>query len=273
MSGYKGYGPRPELIPLRDGVVDFSMMTPERGEFLGRITQGYPLPPVEETAQNAFVGVTADGHVIPGLFKLQDTGLDTKPIVAAANELLAVLDPDERTVTTQELESPAWRMWTNAFPSWEPHGLKLQDLPSSKREAVLAVIRESLSSQGFTQARDVMRLNGELGKLIDQYHDTLTDWMYWFSIFGSPKVGETWGWQLYGHHLDLNCLIVGRQLVLTPAFLGAEFDSEQLFSGERSHALELMSNLSADQLDGTIVYRSFSDLPHELQGPVDGRHL
>lgn len=272
LGRYRGFGARPELIPLRDGVVDFSIMTPERAEFLGRVTQNYPLPPIEESAQQAFVGVTTDGRVVPGLFALEDTGLDPKPIVAAAEELWAVLDPEERETAAQDLDSRAWRMWTNAFPAWSPHGLRLQDLSTDKREAVLSVIRESLSGQGFTQARDVMRLNGELGRLLDQYHDSLTEWMYWFSIFGRPDTREPWGWQLYGHHLDLNCLIVGRQLVLTPSFLGAETDSEELFAGERSHALELVNTLSVEQRDVAIVYQTFEDLPHALQGPVDGRH-
>jgi hypothetical protein len=45
---YRGFGPRPELIPLREGVVDFSIMSPERAEFLGTVTRGYPIPAVEE---------------------------------------------------------------------------------------------------------------------------------------------------------------------------------------------------------------------------------
>jgi hypothetical protein len=58
------------------------------------------------------------------------------------------------------------------------------------REAVLAVVRATLSTQGYSQTRDVMRLNGELGTLVGQYPDTLTEWIYWFSIFGRPSTDE-----------------------------------------------------------------------------------
>jgi hypothetical protein len=228
---------------------------------------------VLDAVQSAFVGITSDGEPIPGLFALEDTGLDPKPIVAAAHDLLSVLDADERRAVSQDIDSTAWRKWTNAFPDWAPHGLRLQDLDQGKREAVLEVLRATLSSQGYGLARDVMRLNGELGRMLDQYPDTLTEWMYWFALFGSPSSDQPWGWQIWGHHLDINCLILGRQLVLTPTFLGAEFESEALFAAERTSALELVNSLSAEQLSEAVVYERFADLPVELQGPVDGRHL
>jgi uncharacterized protein DUF3500 len=271
---YQGFGPRPELIPLRDGVVDASAMTPEMAEHLAAITRRYPGPPVEEAARQPFVGITTDGRAVPGLFALEDTGLDSAPLAAAAEQLRSLLDPTEREALSQKLDSLAWRTWTNAFPTWpSPHGLRLQDLSDQKREAVLAVIRASLSAWGYDQAREAMRLNGELGRLVGQYRDTLTEWMYWFSIFGRPSSDGPWGWQLYGHHLDVHCLQVGRQLVLTPIFLGAEFESDRLFASERSLGLELVDALSPDQRAQAVVYATFADLPRELQGPVDGRHL
>jgi len=38
----------------------------------------------------------------------------------------------------------------------------------------------------------------------------------------APSQQEPWGWQLWGHHLAINCLIIDRQMVLTPCFMGAE---------------------------------------------------
>src|SRR5882757_10328598 len=43
-----------------------------------------------------------------------------------------------------------------------------------------------------------------------------------FALFGHPAPTEPWGWQLWGHHLDVLCFILGRQMVLTPIFMGAE---------------------------------------------------
>jgi hypothetical protein len=42
------------------------------------------------------------------------------------------------------------------------------------------------------------------------------------SIFGTPSADEPWGWQLDGHHLNINCFVLGEDMVLTPTFMGSE---------------------------------------------------
>ena len=39
---------------------------------------------------------------------------------------------------------------------------------------------------------------------------------------GMPSATEPWGWQLDGHHLVINYFVLGDQVVMTPAFMGAE---------------------------------------------------
>jgi hypothetical protein len=46
--------------------------------------------------------------------------------------------------------------------------------------------------------------------------DEYGEWFYWVSVFGTPSAGEPWGWQIDGHHLNVNCFVLGDQLVLTP---------------------------------------------------------
>jgi hypothetical protein len=269
----EGFRPRPELLPLREGLFDPSLMTPERAAHVAAITRGYWVAPVDENANQPYVGITADGAVIRDLFSLQDTGLDSARLVSAANAVVASLDADELDRVTQAIDAPAWRMWTNAFPTWAPHGLRLQDLSDAKRSAVLELLEVTLSDHGYALTREVMRLNGELGAVLHQYLDTLTEWMYWFAIFGTPSLTEPWGWQLYGHHLDINCLIIGKQLVLTPTFMGAEFYADEVFRGERKYALELVNSLTESQLADAVVYERFQDAPEDQRGPNDGRHL
>jgi Protein of unknown function (DUF3500) len=63
--------------------------------------------------------------------------------------------------------------------------------------------------------------------------------------------------------------------VLTPSFLGAEFESQLIFSEHRALGLELIKALSPAQRDRAVLYPSMrpEDLPWELAGSVDGRHL
>jgi hypothetical protein len=48
------------------------------------------------------------------------------------------------------------------------------------------------------------------------------EFFYWISFFGTPSLTEPWGWQLDGHHCNLNCLVAGGQIVLSPTLLGSE---------------------------------------------------
>ena len=50
----------------------------------------------------------------------------------------------------------------------------------------------------------------------------MNEWSYSLSLFGEPSTTQPWGWQLFGQHLTLSCFVVRRQMVFTPAFLGAE---------------------------------------------------
>jgi Protein of unknown function (DUF3500) len=268
---YRGYRPRPALIPVSNGRVDRNKPV----DYLRTLVGLAPNPPVAENAETPFVGITVDGTPIPALFELADEDLDPAPLVAAAEYWLAVLDPADRARASVAVEGSEWRLWTNAFPAWEPHGILLDQLSDTQREGALRLLRRSLSAQGFSDVREAMYLNGALGTLIGQYTDSLKEWMYWLTIFGRPSATEPWGWQLAGHHVDVNCLILGRQLVLTPTFLGAEFDSDRIFSTQRQAALELHASLPAAARAKAVLYPTMDPegLPFELSGRVDGRHL
>ena len=78
-----------------------------------------------------------------------------------------------------------------------------------------------MSESGFTTARDVMRLNHHIGEMSGKW-DEYGEWLYWLSLMGTPSADEPWGWQIDGHHLIVNCFVLGDQLVLTPLFMGSE---------------------------------------------------
>jgi Protein of unknown function (DUF3500) len=267
----QGHKARPELLPITRARIDPS----KPFDYIVQLNGDAPAPAVQASAAVPFTGITTDGHVVPGLYELEDTGLDPAPAVQAAGVLLAALSDAQRSRVTLPVDATAWRMWTNAYPAWEPDGLFLEDLDDTRREAVMGLVRASLSSKGFVDVQTTMRLNAALGQLIDQYHDTLTQWAYWITLFGEPSVDDPWGWQMFGHHVCVSCFVLGGQMVLTPSFLGAEFESQQIFSEHRAVGLELMNALSSAQRDKAVLYTSMrpEDLPWELAGSVDGRHL
>ena len=157
--------------------------------------------------------------------------MSTRPIKDAADAYLAGLSEEQSTRAQAPIDAPEWMTWSNISPFVMRHGLLLEALSESQRAAALAVVEASLSVQGFETTRNVMRLNETIGELTGTW-DEYGECVYWLTIFGTPSLDAPWGWQLDGHHCNLNCFVLGDQVVLTPAFLG----SEPVFAEAGKHA-------------------------------------
>lgn len=222
-----------------------------------------------DLARQPFTGVTTDGRVRRGLFSLRPEGAPAERMAAAAAALLARLTPERRRRMHFAVDSERWRSWQNTELLLETHGLRLDQAEPGLREAVVSVLEASLSPRGLEKSRAVMRLNGFLGDLLGA-GGVLGEWSYTFCLFGTPAVSGPWGWQLFGHHLSLNCMAVGGQVVFTPCFLGAEptyadhgrFGNISLFEDEERGGLELMRSLSPGERGRAIVSGSMDGDDH-----------
>ncbi|GAA4601854.1 DUF3500 domain-containing protein [Actinoallomurus liliacearum] len=174
-----------------------------------------------EAAAEPFRGVATSDGIQRGLFPLCATGLDVEPQRKAAEDYLALLTTAELAEGRLPMDDVTWRHWANGARYFLRHGLCMADLDEARRRAILAILRRSLSPYGYQQVVDIMHLNLTVGELRGEEH-LLNEWMYWFSVYGEPEHGGPWGWQLDGHHVNVNCVFVGDQMVLTPTFLGAE---------------------------------------------------
>jgi hypothetical protein len=225
-------------------------------------------------------GITTDGFRRHGLFPLHPTGVDTSCVVAAAQALLAALSVEQIATIRFPMESDQWRTWLNIHVNVFRHGIMLEDLIDELRMLALDVLRATLSVRGYEQARGIMRVNELIAELSGQ-PDSFGEWPYFFSIFGEPDAEEPWGWQIDGHHLNVNCVVVGDQLVLTPTFMGSEprtvpsgpLAGTELLSLEEAAGLALVRSLDGPQARTAIVGPSLlpDDLPPALQHPFDGR--
>ena len=135
--------------------------------------------------------------------------------------VLSRLTPEQLKSVKHPINSTARRMWVNEVPRYERHGIWLDEVTPTVRDATLEVLRASLSAGGYEKSRNIMKLNGFLGDLVGA-PIALGEFCYQFHIFGEPSSTAPWGWQLFGHHLCLTCFIVGTQMTLTPTFMGAE---------------------------------------------------
>jgi len=95
------------------------------------------------------------------------------------------------------------------------------------------------------------------------------EWLYWISIFGMPSPDEPRGWQIDGHHLNVNCFVLGDQLVLTSNFMGSEpvlarfgkYTGTRVFAAEEEQGYALMRSLSPEERQRATIGK---DLPSEL---------
>jgi fructose-1,6-bisphosphatase/inositol monophosphatase family enzyme len=238
---------------------------------------------VEERAAELarpLVGVTTDGVVRAGLRTLSGPYVGTEPILDAALAFLQALTPEQRQRVSFPMDATEWRTWINVHMNHFRHGVMLEDLAPRVRELALDILRATLSTRGFLQARTIMRLNELLAELTGD-HEAFGEWPYFVSIFGEPGGDEQWGWQIDGHHLCVNTVVFDGRIVMTPTFMGAEprrvnhgpFAPISLFDPEERLGLDLIRSLDAAQRERAIVYPSIhpDHIPVHLQNPFDGR--
>jgi hypothetical protein len=217
-----------------------------------------------------FTGITTDGTVVPNLFRVAKTGVSTRPIQEAAEAWLAALGPEQRAAALFDVDSNQWRAWSNIHPFTLRHGVSFEDMSEAQRDLAFGVLRATLSASGVQLARDVMKLNWVIGDITGKW-DEYGEWFYWLSIFGTPSADAPWGWQIDGHHLIINCFILGDQLVMTPSFMGSEpvwvdtgkYAGTRVFQAEEVTGLALMQSLGAQQRAKATIgdgppYRGFA---------------
>ncbi|KAI1110476.1 hypothetical protein F5Y14DRAFT_428891 [Nemania sp. NC0429] len=233
--------------------------------------------------QEPFKGITNDGIVRPGLFKIRDEGVPIERIVAAAEAVVGQLTPEQAARTLLHIDSPEWRTWSNPEFLLSDKGIRLDEVAAPLREAVLAVLRETLSPEGYAKALGAMRINGFLGELVGAPR-VLNEHSYNFVLFGgAPSMSRPWGFSFYGHHLCLSVFLYREQIVVSPWFTGAEPNvvdagphaGTRILDAEERLGLQLMRSLSDDARAAARVYAQMKDpaMPKGRWNHDDQRHL
>jgi hypothetical protein len=119
-----------------------------------------------ERLAQPFVGVTADGEIVPALYKLESHAAPVSAMLAAARTLLGVCSDAQRHTLRFALDAPNWRMWSNPELYVNRYGLRMDELALPLQAAILEVLRASLSPRGFEKARACMLMNEFLGQLV-----------------------------------------------------------------------------------------------------------
>jgi hypothetical protein len=101
-------------------------------------------------------------------------------------------------------------------------GLPLEEMTSEQKEGAKTLLRAGTSPSGYTKATTIMSLEAILRELEKGGSMVRDPQWYFFTVFGTPAKTGKWGWRVEGHHLSLNFLVDGGEVVAaTPAFFGA----------------------------------------------------
>jgi hypothetical protein len=200
-----------------------------------------------------FKGVTTNGTVIPALFPIRATGVSTAPVRNAANQFLATLSAEQRARTSYPVDDTEWRKWNNVH-RYTRQGVSFKEMNEQQRERAFALLRAGMSAKGLEKSRAIMRLNGHLGELINNFEE-YGEGLYFLTVMGEPSAMDPWGWQLDGHHLIVNYFVLGDQVVMTPTFMGSEpviaesgrYAGTKVLQEEQNLGLAFMQSLTAEQ--------------------------
>ena len=226
---------------------------PTRDEFLKR-SREFSAGMEKKGLADPFKGVTTNGTVVPNLFEVRSTGVSTEPVRAAVAAFLQTLSAEQRKKTLFPVDSLEWRKWANQHVYYR-EGLSFEEMSDTQREAAFAMLAASLSAKGVKLSRDIMRLNQTLGEMNGNNFVEYGEWKYFISVMGEPSAREPWGWQLDGHHLNLNYFVLGDQVVMTPAFWGSEptiarsgkYAGTSILEDEQGRGLQMIRALTPAQ--------------------------
>jgi hypothetical protein len=195
------------------------------------------------------------------LFVLLTVSLSTvlaqSDLSSPASTFLGSLDAGQKEKAVFPYENDERYNWH--FVPRSRRGIAFQDMNARQKEMAVALLKATLSDQGFRKASGVLSLEAILREVEgrsegDGYRDPQK---YYLTIFGTPSTGSLWGWRIEGHHISLNVTSEKGQVVAsTPSFFGANpavvprgaDRGKQVLKDETEFGFALVNSLSEEQL-------------------------
>jgi hypothetical protein len=138
----------------------------------------------------------------------------------AANNFLNALTPEQQAKATYAFEDNERFDWH--FIPKPRKGLPLKEMTPGQHKLAQALLVSGMSQRGYAKAVTIMSLDDILKEMEQGKGPTRDPDLYYFTIFGKPGAKDAWGWRVEGHHLSLNFVVRGGEvLAATPAFFGA----------------------------------------------------
>lgn len=176
-----------------------------------------------------------------------------------ANRFLATLDADQRGRATFAFDSDERMNWH--FIPRERKGLPLREMTPYQKHLASALLAAGLSQTGYIKAVTIMSLEDVLKIIENDSGEHRNPEKYYFSVFGTPTDGGTWGYRVEGHHLSQNYTVVNGKVIDGPSFFGANpaevrqgpRKGLRTLPGEDALGIELIHSLDEERRKVAIV--------------------
>ncbi|MFN8345098.1 MAG: DUF3500 domain-containing protein [Spirosomataceae bacterium] len=192
-----------------------------------------------------------------------------QPLAATVNSFLNTLTQEELKKTVYAFNDSLRYKWTNLPVGLVPRpGIAYGSLSDKSRLAFHRVLSAMLSSQGYLKTTSIMALDDILNTLYQTLYDEkqidqklLTQmqnlkWAYgnyFISVWGKPDSKTPWGLNFGGHHMALSLTSDGKNITLSPYFIGT--DPSEVKFGKYAG----LRVLSKEEDYGFLLINSFSD--------------
>jgi hypothetical protein len=183
-------------------------------------------------------------------------------VLTNAQNFLSTLTPELKSKAQYALDDAERFNWN--FVPIERKGLTFYDFSDKQRDAAMALLKSSLSEQGYKKATAIVNLENIL-KVVenrgatDKFRDPMN---YHFWVFGAPDAKKPWAWRFEGHHVSLNFTLLNGEIVSsTPSFFGSnpgivkEGDSKgmEVLKLETDLGFELVNKLTQAQRSTALI--------------------
>ena len=135
-------------------------------------------------------------------------------ITTAADIWLSSLDEGTAQRVRYCLGDQEMHSWTNV-PGRRSGGIELRELTKEQQQLAWNLVARFMSESGTAKARLIANEITQTARATPLGSHTV-------ALFGDPRRDGAWGFQVDGHHLALNFLVHESDIILAPAFLGAQ---------------------------------------------------
>lgn len=177
-------------------------------------------------------------------------------VLTNTQHFLSTLTPELKSRVQYSFDDTERFNWN--FVPIKRNGLTYYDFTDKQRDAAVALLKSSLSEQGFQKAMAIVNLENIL-KVIEKRapdsreRDPLN---YHYTVFGEPVEGKPWAFRFEGHHVALNFTSIGGEIISsTPSFFGSnpgivkegESKGIEVLKQETKLGFELINALNPEQ--------------------------